>query len=57
MRLDHLQTADAHLNKLRLYLRLVHEWDWLDSGQYVHVSEQVAEIGRMLGGWLRQTRG
>lgn len=57
VRLDHLQTADAHLNKLRLYLRLVHEWDWLDSGQYVHVSEQVAEIGRMLGGWLRQTRG
>lgn len=56
-RLNHLQTADAHLNKLRLYLRLTHDWGWLNSGQYAHVSTMVAEIGRLLGGWLRQTRG
>ena len=56
-RLDHLQTADANLNKLRLYLRLVHEWGWLPSGPYAHASGQVAEIGRLLGGWLRQSRG
>ena len=56
-RLNHLQTADAHLNKLRLYLRLAHEWGWLDSGPYAHASKLVAEIGMLLGGWLRQTRG
>ncbi|MBK8046273.1 MAG: diversity-generating retroelement protein Avd [Anaerolineales bacterium] len=56
-RLTHLQTADAHLNKLRLYLRLVHEWQWLTAGQYEHVSKMVAEIGRLLGGWLHQTQG
>ena len=48
--------ADAALNKLRLYLRLAHQWRWLSSGQYQHVSRMVADIGKLLGGWIRQTR-
>ncbi len=52
-RQKHLRTADAHLNKLRLYLRLAHYWRWLNHGQYRHVSEMVAEIGRLLGGWIK----
>ena len=55
-RLAHLLDADAHLNKLRLYLRLAHQWAWLSSAQYEHVSEMVDEVGRLLGGWIRQTR-
>ena len=54
IRLRHLRAADAHLNKARLYLRLVHEWGWLSPGQYQHVSRMVAEIGRLLGGWIKQ---
>ena len=57
LRLQHLQAADAHLNKLRLYLRLAHQWQWLSSGQYEHVSRMVAEVGKLLGGWIRQTKG
>ena len=53
IRLRHLRQADGHLANLRLYLRLVHEWGWLSRGQYRHVSEMVAEIGRLLNGWLR----
>lgn len=56
-RLQHLRQADAHLNKVRLYLRLAHDWRWLSSGQYEHVSRIVAEIGRLLGGWLKQPGG
>lgn len=56
-RLNHLQTADAHLNKLRFYLRFVRQWQWLTAGQYEHVSKLVAEIGKLLGGWIRQTKG
>jgi hypothetical protein len=56
-RQKHLRTADAHLDKLRLYLRLSHHWGWLNDGQYRHVSVMVAEIGRLLGGWMRQTQG
>ena len=51
-----LQDADAALNRLRLYLRLVHQWRWLSDGQYIHVSTQVAEIGKLLGGWIKQSR-
>ncbi len=50
-----LQDADAALNRLRLYLRLAHRWCWLNDGQYAHVSTMVAEIGRLLGGWIRQS--
>lgn len=55
IRLRHLRQADAHLHKVRLYLRLVHQWQWLSPGQYEHASRMVAEIGRLLGGWIRQT--
>ncbi|MBK8538763.1 MAG: diversity-generating retroelement protein Avd [Ardenticatenia bacterium] len=56
-RLRHLEAADAHLDKLRMYLRLSHQWHWLSDGQYKHVSTMVAEVGRLLGGWKRQTAG
>lgn len=55
-RRTHLRKADAALNKLRLYLRLAHEWHWLGDGQYAHVSTMVAEIGRLLGGWLKMAK-
>lgn len=50
-----LQDADAALSRLRLYLRLAHQWRWLNDGQYAHVSAQVAEIGKLLGGWIKQS--
>jgi len=54
-RLDALRTADAALNRLRLYLRLACQWQWLTSGQFEHISAIIAEIGRLLGGWIKQT--
>jgi hypothetical protein len=56
IRLRHLQAADAHLSKVRLYLRLVHDWQWLSPGQYAHASQMVAEMGRLLGGWIKQEK-
>jgi hypothetical protein len=56
-RLEELHGVDAALNRLRLYLRLAHAWHWLSDGQHEHVSKMVAEIGRLLGGWLRQANG
>jgi hypothetical protein len=52
-RQKHLRQADAALKRLRLYLRLAHHWQWLNHGQYQHVSEIVAQLGRLLGGWLK----
>lgn len=48
-----LQFCDEQLIQLRLYLRLAHQWQWLNDGQYQHVSQMVAEIGRLLGGWIK----
>lgn len=56
-RLDRLQQADAALDKVRLYLRLVNRWQWLSEGQYLHVSKMVKELGDLLGGWIKQTGG
>ena len=55
-RLMALRDADACLARLRTYLRLVYQWQWINHGQYQHVSEMLAEIGRLLGGWLRQAQ-
>jgi hypothetical protein len=55
-RAKHLRAADAGLNKLRLYLRLAHRGKWLNDCQYRHVSGMVAEVRRLLGGWLKSER-
>ncbi len=54
-RLRKLRQADTELQKLRLYLRLAHRWKWLGDGPMEHVSEMIAEVGRLLGGWIRAT--
>ena len=53
LRVEKLQEADAELLKIRMYLRLCEKWNWKKSGQYQHASEMVAELGRLLGGWLK----
>lgn len=54
-RLDDLHSADGHLHKVRLYLRIAREEGWFSAGQYAHVSRMVQEIGALLGGWIKQT--
>ena len=51
-----LRKADEELDKVRIYLRLATRWDWLSAGQYQHVAQMVAEIGRLLGGWQKITQ-
>ncbi|MCC6568014.1 MAG: diversity-generating retroelement protein Avd [Anaerolineales bacterium] len=52
-RIEKLRFADAELRKTRLYLRLCEKWNWMTMGQYNHASTMVAEIGRLLGGWMK----
>ena len=54
-RLAYLRLADEDLDNLRLYIRLAARWEWLSAGQYQHVAKMVAEIGRLLGGWIKIT--
>ena len=55
-RLAVLDRADAELDKVRLYLRLAYRWSWLSAGQYGHASQFVSEMGKLLGGWKKETR-
>jgi hypothetical protein len=58
-RQERLASADEALARVRLYVRLARRWEWLSAGQYGHVAEMLAEIGRLLGGWQKagHTRG
>jgi len=46
-----LRAADVELDKLRFYLRLSYDLNYISLGQQRHAGQMVAEIGRMLGGW------
>lgn len=48
-----LKEADVSLAQLRFYLRLCKDLELLSFKQYEHVSRNVAEIGRLLGGWIK----
>jgi hypothetical protein len=51
--LPHLRRADASLTKLRAYLRLCRDLKLLSIPQYGYASQQVAQVGRLLGGWFK----
>jgi len=52
---QHLLEADVQLNKLRAYLRLSLESGYTGRDQYGYAAEQVTELGKLLGGWLKKT--
>ncbi|MEK7277987.1 MAG: diversity-generating retroelement protein Avd [Chloroflexota bacterium] len=52
-RLPHLRQADSQLAQLRHMIRLCKDLDLITLAQYEHASEHLAEIGRLLGGWMR----
>ncbi len=49
-----LVEADAHLNLLRAYLRITVELKYITPNQYQYAAEHTAELGRLLGGWMKQ---
>lgn len=52
-RRERLARADEALARVRLYLRLAAQWNWLTPGQYHHAAAMTTEIGRLLGGWQK----
>lgn len=50
-----LQKASAKLDLLKLFLQISWEVKAIDNRKYAMLSEPLEEIGRMLGGWVRQT--
>lgn len=49
-----LLQADLELDKLRLYVRMAQARQLTNSRQYRYAAEALIEIGRLLGGWLKE---
>jgi len=56
IRLDKLKQADIQLEQLRIWLRFSRDNQLVTIKQYEHASRGIAEIGRLLGAWLKQSR-
>jgi hypothetical protein len=50
-RAEKLADADIYLARVRFYLRLALDFEWLSPGQYRHAARMVTEMGNLLGGW------
>ena len=48
-----LRRADACVARLRAHLRLCLDWGLINPKQLEHVAGKLAEIGRLLGAWLK----
>lgn len=49
-----LRRADVLLAQLRIWLRLSSDLQLISLRQYEHAAQQLVEIGRMLGAWIKQ---
>ncbi|ALA68846.1 hypothetical protein GT50_00620 [Geobacillus stearothermophilus 10] len=49
-----LYQIDTELEKLKFLIRLAKDLGFIDIKKYETMSKQIAEIGRLLGGWLRK---
>jgi len=54
--LKHLEKADQNLEKLKIFLRLSKDLEFISIGQYEESSKRLEEIGKILGGWLNSVK-
>jgi len=54
-KLPYLQKAAAKLDLLKLFLQISWEIKAIDNRKYIMLAEPLEEVGKMLGGWVRQT--
>ena len=52
-KLPYLQRASSKLDLLKFFLQLSWECKALESKKYIEISEHLEQIGRQVGGWLK----
>ena len=55
-KLETLDRASIDLNMLRMFVRAAKDTKALDAGKHAKVQQDIDEIGRMLGGWIKHFR-
>ena len=53
-KLPALQKANTKFDALKFFLQLLWETKCISTKQYGFLSEKLGEVGKMLGGWLKQ---
>ena len=53
-KLPYLKKATIKLDVLKFFLQVAWEIKALDTKKYITLSEKLDEVGRMLGGWIKQ---
>ena len=51
-----LNRVDVQLRVLFMHLRLAHSTQCLNDAGFAEISTMAVEIGKMLGGWMKQTK-
>ena len=51
---DLLRQANLNLEKMRYLMRLCYDLDLLVLKKYEYVSREINEVGKQVGGWLKQ---
>jgi len=51
---EHLRRANLDIEKIRVLMRLCHDQKYVSTRAYEHAVRELYEVGRMLGGWLKQ---
>lgn len=49
-----LREADVYLLRMKHYLRLSMELHYINFDQYKYAIQQLQELGRLLGGWMKK---
>lgn len=55
-KLPALQKANVKIDLLRVFLRLCKDTKVLNMKQYIQAEQNLDEIGKMLGGWIKSTQ-
>jgi hypothetical protein len=53
-KISQLKRANLRLEKIRILLRIAHDQRILPTQAYKHGVYRINEVGKMLGGWLKQ---
>ena len=56
-RLALLRKANVQLEKLRYLIRICHDFKMLSAKQYAYISNEMNEVGKLIGGWIRSQSG
>lgn len=54
---ERLKAVNLKLERLRVLLRICHDLQYLSHQGYAFAVRSVDEVGRMIGGWIREQEG